>query len=297
LLEQVSEASYEDAATYRRMKDLCSGSRLYQLGEDTNLVDLTAAAGVGEVGYSWGAAMFDIDNDGWLDIYGASGFRSSKLNGPDMDTCYWRRILSSPDGREEMLPNIGKVDDDAGEFWAMNDDVTNMLKLNVHSFQRNRLFLNKAGNGFIDASFTSAVDLVSDSRGAIPADFNGDGAVDLLVASVGGGSLRLFLNQTPQGHRVKIRLIGTTSNKFGIGSRVIARIGDRQVVRDLFPTVGFMSNGPSEIWIGAGDADTIDSLSVRWPTGETQEFENVQTNESIEITEGRPEITTKATFK
>ena len=58
-----------------------------------------------------------------------------------------------------------------------------------------------------------------------------------------------------------------------------------------------MSNGPSEIWIGAGEADTIDSLSVRWPTGETQEFKNVSANQSIEITEGNSEITTKATFK
>ena len=297
LVENVSQENYPEARSYDRMKDLCSGSRLYRLGGDTDLIDITGTAGVGQVGYSWGAAMFDVDNDGWLDLYGASGFRSSQLNGQDMDTCYWRRILSAPDGRDEMIPKIGKVDDDAGEFWAMNDDVTDMMKLNVHSFQRNRLFLNNSGSGFIDASFTSAVDLVSDSRGAIPADFNGDGAVDLLVASVGGGSLRLFLNQTPQGHRVKIRLVGTTSNKFGVGSRVIAKIGDRQVVRDLFPTVGFMSNGPSEIWIGAGEADTIDSLSVRWPTGETQEFKNVSANQSIEITEGNSEITTKATFK
>ena len=297
LVANVSQDNYPEVRSYDRIKDLCSGSRLYRFGENTNLIDITGTAGVGQVGYSWGAAMFDIDNDGWLDLYGACGFRSSQLDGPDMDTCHWRRVLSAPDGRDEIIPKIGKVDDDAGEFWAMNDEVTDMKKMNIHSFQRNRLFLNNSGTGFVDASFTSAVDLVSDSRGAIPADFNGDGAVDLLVASVGGGSLRLFLNQTPQGNRVKIRLVGTTSNKFGIGSRVTAKLGDRQVVRDLFPTVGFMSNGPSEIWIGAGDAETIESLSVRWPTGETQEFKNVSTNRSIEITEGESEIVTKATFQ
>jgi hypothetical protein len=158
---------------------------------------------------------------------------------------------------------------------------------NLSAYERNRLYLNVDGERFIDGSFASAVDIDSDSRSAIATDFNNDGAIDLLVGSVGGGPLRLFLNQIPQQNRLQLTLQGVTSNRLGIGTRLIARIGEKQIVRDVFPINGFMGQSPPEVDIGVGDATQIDELTVRWPSGITQSFRNIDAKVPLHIVEGQ----------
>ena len=139
----------------------------------------------------------------------------------------------------------------------------------------------------MDASFASNVDIDSDSRSVIAADFDRDGYCDLLVGSDGGGPLRLFRNSYPWNtRRVRIELIGTTSNRKAIGSRVTLSCGNRKIVRDLFPANGFLGQGPPELLIGVGAAESIDQLTVRWPTGDSQEFTDLATDCVITITEG-----------
>lgn len=149
---------------------------------------------------------------------------------------------------------------------------------NLSSFERNRTFLNLDGNSFIDVSFASGADIDSDSRSVVAADFNRDGATDLLVGSVGGGSLRLFLNRFPKANFSRIRLEGSRSNRAGIGARLTATVKGQKLIRDLFPQNGFMGQGPAEIILGLGDAKVIDRLEVRWPSGKTQIYKNLAVN-------------------
>ncbi len=116
---------------------------------------------------------------------------------------------------------------------------------NLSAFERNRLFLNHGGLQFVDASFVSGVDIDSDSRAVIAADFNGDAKPDLLVGSAGGGSLRLFENQIKNGNRhLRLKLIGADSNRPGIGSRIEVTAGGRRIRRSLFPDNGFSGQAP-----------------------------------------------------
>lgn len=202
----------------------------------------------------------------------------------------WRAVVSRPLDRECLLPEIGAVDHAAGEFWVENPFMMPGERHNLSAYERNRLFLNHRGNQFVDASFTSNVDLDSDSRSAMPGDFNNDGATDLLVASVGGGPLRLFLNQTGvSSNSVSVQLSGETSNKTGIGCRLIASVRNRHIVRDVFPANGFMGQAPPQILIGIGDADLIEKLEVRWPTGVTQIFRNIPAGSQASTTEAMNE--------
>ncbi|MGI9241543.1 MAG: ASPIC/UnbV domain-containing protein, partial [Verrucomicrobiales bacterium] len=139
-------------------------------------------------------------------------------------------------------------------------------------------------DSFVDVSFASGTDIDSDSRSVVAADFNRDGACDLLVGSVGGGPLRLFLNRYPAGNFVRVRLQGTTSNRLGIGARLVAHAG-KKIVRDVFPANGFMGQGPVETIIGIGDATEIERLEVRWPSGKTQTFANLPAGGSVELRE------------
>ncbi len=186
--------------------------------------------------------------------------------------------MSQPHDRLCQLDAIGEIDKEAGEFWVKNPFEMPNAQENLSSFERNRTFLNLDGNSFIDVSFASGADIDSDSRSVVAADFNLDGATDLLVGSVGGGSLRLFLNRFPKANYSRIRLEGAESNRAGIGARLTATVGARKLVRDLFAHNGFMGQGPAEIIFGLGEATVIDRLEVRWPSGRTQVYQNLAAN-------------------
>jgi hypothetical protein len=186
--------------------------------------------------------------------------------------------VSQPHNRLSQLEAIGEIDEEAGEFWTKNPFQMPNERENLSSFERNRTFLNLDGNSFIDVSFASGADIDSDSRSVVAADFNRDGATDLLVGSVGGGSLRLFLNRFPKANFSRIRLEGSGSNRAGIGARLTATVKGRKLIRDLFPQNGFMGQGPAEIILGLGDAKEIYRLEVRWPSGKTQIYKNLAAN-------------------
>ena len=176
--------------------------------------------------------------------------------------------MSRPTDRTCEIEPLGDIDHAAGEFWQSNpfDIVRNGE--NLSAYERNRLYLSIDGREFFDASFASNADLDSDSRSAIGADFNNDGYPDLLVASTGGGPIRLFANQFEKKNRfLDIQLEGTTSNRSAIGSRVIVYVGEKKIVRDLFPSNGFMGMGPVELLVGVGEVDKVDRVAIRWPSG------------------------------
>lgn len=191
-----------------------------------------------------------------------------------------------------QLPEIGEVDREAGEFWVANPLSLPDVGENLSAYERNKLFLSVDGKRFVDGSFASSTDIDSDSRSVIAGDIDRDGALDLIVASAGGGAVRVFSNRLKQGNRLEVRLKGVTSNRPGIGARIVAEFGDRKVIRDMFPKNGFMGIGPAVEWIGVGDAEKIDRLTVRWPTGQTQEFLDVEVNRSVVIEEDAMEIET-----
>ena len=199
--------------------------------------------------------------------------------------------MSQPLNRNCALPRLGEVDEDGGEFWVENIMMIPGQGRNLSAYERNRTYMNTAGSGFLDCSFTSGTDLDSDSRSVVATDFNRDGSVDLLVGSVGGGPLRLFLNNADaKNNFVSISLIGVQSNRAAIGTRVIAECGSKRITRDLFAANGFMGSAPPEMLIGIGREKQLDRLTVRWPTGKQQVFTDISANARISITEGEDQF-------
>ena len=200
--------------------------------------------------------------------------------------------MTQPLDRNARLPQLGPMDRKSGEFWVENPFDMPGGGMNLSAYERNRVYLNLDGRNFVEASFASRADIDSDSRAVVAADFDRDGAPDLLVASVGGGPLRLFLNRFPQrGRRLRIDLEGVESNAQGIGSRIVIEAGGRRVVRDFFPVNPGMGQGPAELLVGVGDAERVDRLTVRWPSGRVQSFSGIPTDRRVRITEGSDDIT------
>jgi hypothetical protein len=194
--------------------------------------------------------------------------------------------VSQPLDRTCKIEPLGKIDSAAGEFWTHPFAMPGQRD-NLSAYEPNNLFLNVDGTRFLDASFASHANIDSDSRSVMVGDFDGDRAPDLLVGSVGGGPLRLFLNRFPkEHHRVELRLKGVDSNHRAIGARAIIEANGKTIVRDLFAPNGFMGQGPARLNIGVGAADHIDRLTIRWPTGERQVFQDLPVDCDVEIVEG-----------
>ncbi len=198
--------------------------------------------------------------------------------------------MTRPLDRNAQLPELGRIDREAGEFWVANPFEMPSQGYNLSAHGQNRTSGNVDGRAFIAASFATPAPIDADSRAAIAADFDRDGRPDLLVGSVGGGPLRLFLNRFPDGGaRVRIALIGEQSNRPAIGARVELRVGGRRIVRDRFAANGSVGQGPPELLIGLGNVTSIEELVVRWPGGSSQRFSELPVDRTLTIVEGRDE--------
>jgi len=185
------------------------------------------------------------------------------------------------------IPAQGEIDSQAGEFWVENPFTMPQQRENLSAYERNKVYINRGGERFVDLSFESGADIDSDSRSVVVADFNRDHKPDLLVGNVGGGPLRMFVNRIDNAsNRVKLNLVGVESNHSAIGARIIAQCDDRRIVRDVFAANGFMGQSPPKMLLGVGAARQIDQLEVRWPSGVVQQFSDVPVNCDITLTEG-----------
>ena len=193
--------------------------------------------------------------------------------------------MSQPLDRTKRIKELGPLDRELGEFWVENPFLMPQMGENLSAYETNCLFMNRGDLKFVDGSFSSNVNLDSDSRSAVPADFNRDGKVDLLVGSVGGGPLRLFRNQLPARSWLGVRLRGSDSNASGIGARLVFHVNDRKIYRDVFPANGFFGTAPSEILVGLGEASVIEKIEIRWPSGHVSEIDSVTPNRWVEIFE------------
>jgi len=179
----------------------------------------------------------------------------------------------------------GTIDPDLNEFWVGNPWKI-FQENNLSCFERNRLYLNVEGRGFLDVSHVSGADNDGDSRAAVAVDLDHDGRLDLVLRQVGGGPFVLYRNQAAAGHFLEITLRGTKSHPSAIGTRLVAKIGDRQVVRECYPHNSFRSQAPRTIQIGLGDSEKVDELTIHWPSGLTETIRDIAGDARVTIREG-----------
>ena len=186
-----------------------------------------------------------------------------------------------------MVPAPGKLDKSLGEFWVNNPWQIVAHGHNLSAFERNRVFLNAKGKDFFDISHLTGADSDGDGRSVVAADFRNVGMQDLLVRQAGGGPLLLYENRLPRKSYLAVSLRGRASNRRGIGARLIAVVNGQQQVRELYPANSFMSQAPSLVHFGLGDAEKVDSLTIRWPSGKVQVLKGLRGNRHIVVEEGR----------
>jgi hypothetical protein len=144
------------------------------------------------------------------------------------------------------------------------------------------LFLNDGRGHFIDASDAAGFGAaVAAHRGCGVADFDGDGRLDVVVVTLGSPA-ELWQNNGPTAnHWLIVRLVGTKSNRDGIGA--VVKVGDQ--VRTMTTAMGYASSSHAGVHFGLGGSTGGVRVEVNWPSGKSQIVQDAGTNQVLVVTE------------
>ncbi|HZR65382.1 MAG TPA: CRTAC1 family protein [Terriglobales bacterium] len=181
------------------------------------------------------------------------------------------------DGSLDLIAVNGHID----------DTVRNVR--NVGYAQPPQLFLNNGKGEFREggAEAGGGFSQPKVGRGLAIGDFDGDGDCDVLMTT-NNGPAYLFRNDQTSGNRsIRFRLIGTRSNRDAIGARVELFSGGVRQTRMVHSGSSYLSQSELPITFGVGKQDRVERIVVNWPSGRTEEFKQLASGKSYEITEGK----------
>ncbi|MGA1198817.1 MAG: VCBS repeat-containing protein, partial [Candidatus Latescibacterota bacterium] len=231
-------------------------------------------------GTSPGATWADYDNDGDMDLYFSS-----------LSNDY----LFRNDGGETFVPVggvLGLVDpvQNLGSAFADYDNDGDLdLYVANSSTGNDKLYLNN-GDGTFGDNVAPGAGLVTSystpSYGPSWADYDNDGDLDIYVPRYGAETNKLFRNDNSSGNKYLIvKLNETVSAPDGIGSSVEAWVGANVQRRDVDGGSGYQSQGSLAVEFGLAATTTLDSLIVRWQSGNITKQTSVATNQTLTVNE------------
>ena len=123
------------------------------------------------------------------------------------------------------------------------------------------------------------------SRGCAFGDFDNDGDLDILVVNLGEPPSLLRNDLRGAHHWLKIKLVGTKSNRSAIGARVLARYGRKMQAQEVLSQSSYLSVSDSRLHFGLGPVKTVD-IEIRWPLGLVEKLTQVPADRLIYVVEG-----------
>ncbi len=220
---------------------------LWHNNGDGTLMDLSRETGTCDTDWGWAAKFGDFDNDGWEDLFAVNGLRSRG------ETNYIPVLL-------EMIITPGIDFSDVNSY----PDIGEMT---WSGYQRQRLFQNRGDGSFKEIGADAGADNDLDGRGVAMADFDGDGLLDLYQTNANQPALLLRGQAENPGNWLTLDLEGRRSNRQGIGTRVRIVAGGESQIREVNGGNGYSSQSTTRLHFGLGEAKTVESLEIFWPSG------------------------------
>ena len=228
--------------------------------------EIAFLSGVSSTDWSWSPLLADYDNDGDRDLFVTNGFLRDIGN---MDFIAYQNIYNTP----------------IGTIQAKTDRKLSAIKSLEGAALRNYVFENDGNLRFKDQSVRWGIDKLSYSHGAIYADLDKDGDLDIVTNDMNGPA-QVYRNNSNKQQRknyLRIEFNGKPGNLNGIGARVkIFTIFGIQIAEN-FQCRGFESSIEPVMHFGLDTLNKVDSLIVYWPDGTYQRLADITVNQTLTI--------------
>lgn len=239
-----------------------------------------------------GIAVGDYDHNGFLDLYvthfegewntlfrnlGPPGFvdATASAGGVEMTLPLvgWGTVMEdlNQDGHDDLLIANGHLDD-PGHL-----GIELAMKPQLFTFNESKLVdvSDQAGQFFSHRY---------NGRGVATADYDNDGDLDAIVVNQ-NADVSLLKNSSVRGHWLKLDFVGRASNRFGIGTRVTLRVGEKVYMRELAGGTSYCSSNQPVLVFGLGTHDQDCELNLRWPNGTRQTISGVAVDQALTMIE------------
>lgn len=293
-------------------------NRLYRNEGGWRFREVAAQAGVLQPPHNGFVCFFlDYNNDGWPDILTTSlapwpavveglmkGFFVASPSNVHPDAV--RLFRNNGDGTFRDVTFQARLYAPMGVMGAGVADLDNDGYVDLYfgngdpqmtRLEPNRFFRNRGDGTFDDLTWiTGFARMGNKGHGVAFVDWEDDGDLDV-YAQLGGhypgdhAENAFYRNlAASRNHWLEVELIGTQSNRYGVGATVLAKAGGWTLWREVKGGEGFGATNPYRVHFGLGPHTLVDSLEVRWPSGKRQTFSRVRANQVYKIREDRDRL-------
>lgn len=159
------------------------------------------------------------------------------------------------------------------------------------NYKQRPLLARNTGKKFVDVSATAgpAFQQAWVGRGLAIGDIDNDGRLDVVITTNNGPAYLLHNQERNPNHWLGIKLVGTRSNRDGIGAEVgITDSQGRAQHATVSTSASYLSSSDKRLHFGLGAETTLKNVTVRWPSGTIQVLENVKADQFLQVTEPAP---------